>query len=198
MTKLPGIFDEGRGKGVTLVTLCCIGQGAGLMLSAFATRDIFIALHSGNSLGAEALLSLGVAAALLASCEVYGSVRAEELLARIDVLHRRQSQYADSAPAKEVAEKTDGVNFDTQALRLTVDGSEIELSVKERKLIVLFLSNRGKVLSRERILNSVWGTQQDPPTNVVDVYIGRLRRKLGVHGKHLVTVRGAGYRFEDE
>lgn len=121
----------------------------------------------------------------------------EELLARIDVLHRRQSQYSGAPPATTSAGKSDGMDFDSQALRLTIDGLEIELSVNERELFVLFLSNPGKVLSRERILNSVWGTQQDPLTNIVDVYVSRLRRKLGAHGKRLVTVRGAGYRFED-
>ena len=121
----------------------------------------------------------------------------EELLARINVLHRRQAQYGTQTQSTPLPDRSDDLLFDAQALRLTVDGSEVELSVKERDLIVLFLSNPGKVLSRERILNSVWGTQEDPLTNIVDVYVGRLRRKLGAHGRRLATVRGAGYRFDD-
>ena len=79
MTKLPRLLEEGRTRGMTLITLCCIGQGAGLMLSAFATRDIFMVLHSGNGLGVEALLMLAIAATLLALCEANGNVRAEEV-----------------------------------------------------------------------------------------------------------------------
>ena len=62
-------------------------------------------------------------------------------------------------------------------------------------MLMLFMSNPGKVFARERILNTVWGSQEDPLTNVVDVYVGRLRKKLGTQGKLLQTVRGHGYRF---
>lgn len=57
-------------------------------------------------------------------------------------------------------------------MQVTVGGSEVELSKKERNLLVLFMSNLGRVLSRERILNAVWGMNEDPLTNVVDVYVG--------------------------
>ena len=62
-------------------------------------------------------------------------------------------------------------------------------------MLSLFLTNPGKVLSRERILNAAWGANADPLNNVVDVYIGRLRRKLGSAGDMIGTVRGAGYRL---
>ena len=51
------------------------------------------------------------------------------------------------------------------------------------------------MLSRERILNAAWGAQEDPMTNVIDVYVGRLREKLGTYGGLIQTVRGSGYRF---
>ncbi len=118
----------------------------------------------------------------------------EELLARLEALNRRVFDFgAQGAPAYSNDET---VLFDRAALQLTVDGQVIDLSAKERELVSLFLSNRKKVLSRERILNAVWGTQEDPLTNVVDVYIGRLRKKLGQHGSRITTVRGAGYRFD--
>jgi len=60
---------------------------------------------------------------------------------------------------------------------------------------VLFMTNPDKMLTRERILNAAWGSQEDPLTNVIDVYVGRLRKKLGAHGKLIRTVRGVGYRF---
>jgi len=59
----------------------------------------------------------------------------------------------------------------------------------------LLLANPDKVYSRERILNAVWGANEDPMTNVVDVYVGRLRKKLGCMGEAIETVRGVGYRF---
>lgn len=58
------------------------------------------------------------------------------------------------------------------------------------------MSNKGRTFSRERILNAVWGMTADPLTNVVDVYIGRLRRKLRQHGGRIVTLRNVGYRFD--
>jgi len=53
-----------------------------------------------------------------------------------------------------------------------------------------------RALSRERILNAVWGSQTDPMTNIVDVYIGRLRKKFGEQGEAIVRLRGAGYRLD--
>ena len=62
---------------------------------------------------------------------------------------------------------------------------------------MLFLANPARVFARERILNKVWGSQADPLTNVVDVFVGRLRKKLGPYGRLIKTVRGLGYRFDD-
>lgn len=115
----------------------------------------------------------------------------EELLARIGALHRRRGM-AGADHCKSSA----GISFDPEGLRVFVDGGEIELSVKEREVMVMFLANPGRALSRERILNAVWGTQEDPLTNVIDVYVARLRRKIAPYGESIVTLRGAGYRFD--
>ncbi|NVO54178.1 response regulator transcription factor [Rhodobacteraceae bacterium B1Z28] len=117
----------------------------------------------------------------------------EELLARIEALYRRVEKYSGHDAEKELSHS--GLHFDRTAMMLTVDGNEIELSSKERELISLFLSNERRVLSRERILNAVWNMQEDPMTNVVDVYVGRLRKKLVPYDHLIATVRGAGYRF---
>lgn len=117
----------------------------------------------------------------------------EELLARLHALRRRATQFNEEASDDRLVYS--GLSFDRTALVLTVDGTEVELSAKERDLIALFLTNQNKVLSRERILNSIWSTQEDPLTNVVDVYVGRLRKKVGPYGSLIATVRGAGYRF---
>lgn len=115
----------------------------------------------------------------------------EELLARIEALHRRGAKRTPDG-----GEADDGIRFDAEGLRVFVDGAEVDLSVRERDVMVMFLANPDRALSRERILNAVWGVQEDPLTNVVDVYVGRLRRKIAPHGGRIVTLRGAGYRYD--
>jgi two-component system OmpR family response regulator len=75
----------------------------------------------------------------------------------------------------------------------------VRLSTTEFELLVYLLSNRGRVLSREQILRAVWGYDHDPGTNVVDVYVGYLRRKLRHADRRspIVTVRSVGYRLDD-
>lgn len=117
----------------------------------------------------------------------------DELIARVEALHRRATGYKSDVGENVIA--SGNLTFDRSSLQVTVDGSEIELSKKERDLLLLFLTNTGRVLSRERILNSVWGLNADPLTNVVDVYVGRLRRKIGAEGERIVTLRNVGYRM---
>ena len=116
-----------------------------------------------------------------------------ELIARVEALHRRATGYALDTSENVIT--SGSLTFDRSSLQVTVDGAEIELSKKERDLLLLFLTNTGRVLSRERILNSVWGLNADPLTNVVDVYVGRLRRKIGAEGERIVTLRNVGYRM---
>ena len=118
----------------------------------------------------------------------------DELIARIEALHRRATGYASEAGDKSLA--LGDIHHCRESLETTVGGMRIQLSTKERELLVLFLSNVGRVMSRERILNAVWGLNADPMTNVVDVYVGRLRRKLGEEGQRIVTLRNVGYRLD--
>lgn len=117
----------------------------------------------------------------------------DELVARIESLYRRASGYMQGSdtPTLEFGE----ITFDKLSYRVQIAGTPIELSAKERDILILFLSNPGRVLTRERILNAVWGMNADPLTNVVDVYIGRLRRKLKQCGEQIVTLRNVGYRL---
>jgi DNA-binding response OmpR family regulator len=118
----------------------------------------------------------------------------DELVARLAALHRRATDWS-SGTADSLLDY-DGILFDRRSLVLSVEGAHIDLSHKEREILLLLLIGRGRVFSREHILNAVWGVHEDPLTNVIDVYIGRLRRKLGAHGSRLMTVRQVGYRFE--
>jgi len=112
----------------------------------------------------------------------------EELLARV------RSRLRESLPQQGVSVSHDDVVLDILARRATVAGREVDLSAREFALAEQFLRNPGRVLSRELLLSRVWGLDFDPGSNVVDVYVRYLRGKLG--SDHIVTVRGAGYRWE--
>ena len=120
----------------------------------------------------------------------------DELIARVEALARRSTRFDDSQT--ESLLQTGAVSLDLETLECRVGDRRIELTAKEREILKLFLSKPGRVFSRERILNSVWGAGEDPLTNIVDVYVGRLRRKLGHQGGRLETVRGAGYRLQSD
>ena len=117
----------------------------------------------------------------------------DELVARMIALIRREKEFKVTSGQPVLSHG--GLSFDTQSLVVTVDGRAVELTGKEREILKLLMSNPERVFSRERILNAAWGSQEDPMTNVIDVYVGRLRRKLGTCGGLIQTVRGLGYRF---
>ena len=118
----------------------------------------------------------------------------DELLARIEALARRGRAFEAAQEDSHVLQ-VGPISFDTQSLEAYCGGVKIELTSKEREIVKLFLGSPGKVFSRERILNAAWGANADPLNNVVDVYVARLRKKLGHHGELIETVRGAGYRL---
>jgi DNA-binding response OmpR family regulator len=123
----------------------------------------------------------------------------EELLARLEALARRGRELAPGRPARlQVAE----LELDLQAMRASRAGRVLPLTARELALLELLMASPGRLFSRERILASVWGTSEDPLTNVVDVYIRRLRAKVDEGFEPAVrplihTVRGLGYRLED-
>ncbi|KHK98464.1 transcriptional regulator [Microbacterium mangrovi] len=88
----------------------------------------------------------------------------------------------------------DGFLLDPATRRASINGRDVDLSAREFALAEEFMRNAGETLSREHLLRQVWGMDFDPGSNVVDVYVGYLRTKLG-HGR-ITTVRGAGYRWE--
>ena len=116
--------------------------------------------------------------------------RFAELLARVGLRLRQ----ANSAPAARTETlEAGGVRLDLRTRRADVGGRDVELSAREFALAEIFLLNSGQVLSREVLLDHVWGYDFDPGSNVVDVYVGYLRRKFGTDT--IATVRGMGYRF---
>jgi two-component system copper resistance phosphate regulon response regulator CusR len=112
--------------------------------------------------------------------------RFEELLARVRLRLRR----TDATPEATLLKAGD-LALDLRTRRAQVDGRTIDLTAREFTLLELFLRHPGQVLSREQILAHVWGYDFDPGSNIVDVYVRALRRKLG--SERISTVRGMGY-----
>ena len=117
--------------------------------------------------------------------------RFAELLARVR-LRLRQAQDGEGTAVRETLE-AGAVRLDLRTRRATVDGRQLDLSSREFMLAEIFMRHAGQVLSREQLLDHVWGLDFDPGSNVVDVYVGYLRKKLGAGA--ITTVRGMGYRF---
>jgi two-component system, OmpR family, copper resistance phosphate regulon response regulator CusR len=113
--------------------------------------------------------------------------RFDELLARIRLRLR-----AEHTPEVTVLQQGP-LSLDLRTRRASVNGRTVDLSAREFALAEVFLRNPGQVLSREQLLSHVWGYDFDPESNVVDVYVRYLRRKLGQ--ERIETVRGMGYRL---
>jgi DNA-binding response OmpR family regulator len=114
--------------------------------------------------------------------------RFEELLARVRVRLRGERA------AEPTVLRVDEAALDLRTRQAIVEGSTVDLSAREFALAELFFRHPGQVLSREQLLSHVWGYDFDPGSNIVDVYVGYLRRKLGK--KRITSVRGMGYRLE--
>jgi DNA-binding response OmpR family regulator len=118
--------------------------------------------------------------------------RFAELLARVRV-RLRQAGTRDVSRDRETRLVVGSVVLDLLARTATRDGRTVELSAREYQMLELFMRNAGNVLSREQLLSHVWGYDYDPGSNVVDVYVGYLRKKLG--SDVVATARGMGYRM---
>ena len=121
----------------------------------------------------------------------------EELLARIRVALKRKEQHG-----RKNAERTAGdgsLVLNKTSHRVTCNGEEVTLSKKEYDLLEYMMENRGIVLTREKLIEKVWGYDYYGDTNVTDVYIRYLRAKVDqkYNLSYIKTIRGVGYIFED-
>jgi DNA-binding response OmpR family regulator len=114
--------------------------------------------------------------------------RFEELLARVRVRLR------DERAPEPTMLRAAGCALDLRTRRLLVDDRSIELTAREFALAETFFRHAGQVLSREQLLSNVWGYDYDPGSNVVDVYVGYLRKKIGED--RIATIRGMGYQLQ--
>jgi two-component system, OmpR family, copper resistance phosphate regulon response regulator CusR len=114
----------------------------------------------------------------------------DELLVRVRARLRPERR------AEPTVLRAGDAELNLRTRQASIDGEPVELSAREFALAEAFFSHPGQVLSREQLLSGVWGYDFDPGSNIVDVYVGYLRRKLGKD--RIVNVRGMGYRLEEE
>ena len=118
-----------------------------------------------------------------------------ELTARVKAALRRiQTGAASRSDTTVLAFRH--IRIDAGARQVAVDDQPVELTALEFDLLRVLAENRGRVLTREQLLENVWGGEYFGETRVVDVHLGHVRQKIG--DQFIVTVRGVGYRFEDE
>jgi DNA-binding response OmpR family regulator len=115
-----------------------------------------------------------------------------ELAARVRAVLRRGKAEEETAP---LVYRGQHLVADFEAVNIAVDGESIRLTRREFELLRYLVENRNRVLSRDRLLERVWGYDRLIETRSVDVHVGRLRSKLGAAGRQIETVVGLGYRF---
>jgi DNA-binding response OmpR family regulator len=125
--------------------------------------------------------------------------RLRELAARVRGVRRRMAQAPPDDRAERRPSQYGGTHFvaDFEAVSVAVDGHPVRLTRRELELLRCLVENRNRVMSRERLLERVWGYACFIETRSVDVHVGRLRAKLGPAGQQIETVVGFGYRFNE-
>jgi len=117
-----------------------------------------------------------------------------ELTSRVRAVLRRSSRADDTTPITYCGEH---LTADFDAVAVSVDGEQVRLTRREFELLRYLVMNKNRVVSRDRLLERVWGYDRQVETRSVDVHVGRLRSKLGDVGRQIETVVGLGYRFID-
>jgi len=118
----------------------------------------------------------------------------KELVARVKALLRRSEHPVEESPSYRYGK----ISLDVARHEVRASGKEIQLTAKEFSLLVQLLKNKGRVLTRETLLDTVWGYDSDVTTRTVDVHIRRLREKIPFLSKAIVTVKSYGYKLRDE
>ncbi len=120
------------------------------------------------------------------------------VIARVKTVLRRTSTHKNIIITdKPDILKVEGLQLDLGFKRCTIEGKEVKLAKKEFELLAYLISNRGKICSREQILNSVWSDEVVVLDRTIDVNITRLRSKIGEYGSYIITRSGFGYGFRD-
>lgn len=114
-----------------------------------------------------------------------------ELMARIKVATSRNNEYSNKIY------KFSNVVIENEMHKIEIDGKKVEFTLKEYDTLIYLIKNKGIVLTREKILNEVWGYDYFGIDRTVDTHIKLIRNKLGKYKNHIKTLRGVGYKFEE-
>ena len=117
-----------------------------------------------------------------------------ELMMRVDAILRRFSARVEQM---QDVFQVEGLCINCVSHIVTVDGKRVDMSPKEYELLLYLVRNRGIALTRERLLNQVWGYDYYGDDRTLDTHIKLVRKLLGPYAGYLVTIRGVGYRFEE-
>ncbi len=119
-----------------------------------------------------------------------------ELMLRIEAILRRSAGQKQAGAGKDVLQ-LGGLSIDFSARLVFVDGERRNMSPKEYDLLFYLVQNRGRALTREKIITEIWGYDYYGDDRTLDTHIKLLRKSLGPYASYIVTLRGVGYRFED-
>ncbi|MCP4869394.1 MAG: response regulator transcription factor [Proteobacteria bacterium] len=156
-----------------------------------ATRDIPVIMVTARTEEVDRIIGLELGA----DDYVTKPYSIRELMLRVKaVLRRRGAPPDDDATGPRVFGR---LRIDEDAHRVWVDDALIELTALEFRLLSMLLARRGRVQTRDVLLEEVWGVRGDSNTRTVDTHVKRLRQKLGAAGSYVETIRGVGYRFTD-
>ena len=117
----------------------------------------------------------------------------KELMARVAAVLARKS----NSKAKPIILKTGGLEVNTDARTVTVDGVKIDITLKEYEILAYLMQNKNIAISRDRLLSDIWGYDFFGDDRTIDTHIKNLRMRIGSYRDKITTVRGVGYKFED-
>jgi DNA-binding response OmpR family regulator len=157
-----------------------------------ATRDVPIIMLTARTTEADRVSGLDLGA----DDYITKPFSLRELAARVRAVLRRR-QPGGAAPVTSMYRGAH-LTADFDAVSIAVDGQPVRLTRREFDLLRCLVENRNRVLSRDRLLERVWGYEQSVETRSVDVHVGRLRGKLGTAADQIETVVGLGYRFVED
>ena len=119
----------------------------------------------------------------------------KELMARVAAVLARKNRGADAA--KQTLLVSDGLEVNTDSRTVTVDGEKVDCTLKEYEILAYLMRNKNIALSRDRMLQDIWGYDFFGDDRTIDTHIKNLRGRLGKYRDKITTVRGIGYKFED-
>jgi two-component system phosphate regulon response regulator PhoB len=154
------------------------------------TRDVPVVMLTARSAEIDRVVGFEVGA----DDYVVKPFSVRELMLRVRALLRRAERPAGEPDMVSF----DRLRVDRDSHRVWVDDRELQLTALEFRLLVAFISRRGRVQTRDALLADVWGIEADVTTRTVDTHVKRLREKLGGAGGYIETLRGVGYRFRDQ